>query len=158
MESNDEMKVQILLSALQERYNAMHAIRQRVENICVWILGIFVVIAGWIVQGGLDLYVVQRIFLSIVLLVAVMAVRLFYLRDIEKGFRKQLQVAARIEKVLGLYEGGYFEPTETGLYPEEWSQAGTESGTGHFFEMSYRLLYIGTVILITAIMLHNCVL
>lgn len=136
----------------------MHTIRQRVENVCLWVLGILVVVAGWIVQGNVRLSLPQKGFLCGALLTAVVGVRCLYLRDIEKGFRKQLRATARIEKVLGFYEEGYFDPTERSLYPEEWSRAGRESGEGSYFRMSYLLLYIGTGILIVAIVLHNWVL
>jgi len=122
------------------------------------VLGIFVVVAGWIVQGDVRLSLVQKGFLCAALLATVVGVRCLYLADVENGFRVQLRVAARLEKTLGFYEPGYFDPSETGLYPEEWSRAGTESGGGRYFRMSYLLLYIGTGILIAAIVLHNWVL
>lgn len=158
MEIGDQTKVDTVLSGLQERYAAMHAMRQRVENVCLWVLGVFVVVAGWIVQGNVELSVPQKGFLCGALLATVIGVRCRYLADVEKGFTEQLRVAARLEKALGFYEPGYFDPSEMGVYPEEWSRAGTESGKGRYFEMSYLLLYIGTGILIVAIVLQSWVL
>lgn len=158
MKIDDRTKVEIALAGLEERYKAILTMRQRVENVCLWVLGIFVIVAGWIVQGNVELSLPGKAFLCGALLATVVGVRWLYLADIEKGFRKQLRVAARIERVLGFYEHGRFDPAEVGLYPKEWKLAGTEAGKGHYFRMSYLLLYIGTGILIAAIVLHNWVL
>jgi hypothetical protein len=118
--------------------------RERVYKTCIWILGIFLLVAGWIVKENVYLTATQKIFLPSALSVAVIFIRAFYLRDIEKGFRGQLAVATKIEKTLGLYE--------MGIYPSGWQKSGTKDGRGNFFVASYCLVYIGAGILVAAIL------
>ncbi|MFQ6058352.1 MAG: hypothetical protein ACE5MB_05660 [Anaerolineae bacterium] len=149
MEMNDQTKVQILLTALERRYESIENIRERVYNISIWTLGIFLAAAGWIVQGGIRLSLSGKIFLSGVVVFALGAI-LFYIKDLEKGFKNQFQVAIRIEKLLRFYEPGFFGSSEKELYPQEWGQIGAESGRGRFFSSTYLLLCIGAATLIAA--------
>jgi hypothetical protein len=142
-------KVQILLRLLERRYEGIEKIRERVYSISIWTLGIFLGAAGLIVQGNIQLSLAAKIFLVIAEALALVAI-LFYVRDLERGFRNQFRVAVRMEKVLGFGEPGFFGPDQQ-IYPEEWAKAGTKQSRGRFFRNTYLLLFLGAAILLVAI-------
>ena len=149
MEISEKDKVQILLAQLERRYDAIEKIRERVYSISIWTLGIFLGAAGLVVQGNIQLGLLAKIFLAIAGGFALVAI-LFYIKDLEKGFRSQFQVVVQIEMLLGFGKQGFFAPEEE-LYPSEWAQAGTKLGRGRFFRNTYLLLCLGAVILLVAI-------
>jgi hypothetical protein len=149
MRISEEDKVKILLAQLQRRYEGIEKIRERVYNISVWTLGIFLGAAGLIVQGDIQLEWPAKAFLAIAATFALIAV-LFYIRDLERGFRNQFRVTVQIEKLLGFSEPGFFGPEEQ-LYPSEYEKAGTRQGKGNFFRNTYLLLYLGAALLLVAI-------
>jgi len=154
MEIDDRIKAQILLAALERRYASVEAIRDRTYGISISTLGVFLVLAGWIVQGNVDLGLPGKIFLSALVILALCVV-LFYIRDLERGFRGQLRTVVRIEKLLKLYEPGFFGSTDEELYPRVWLEAGTETGQGRFFGSTYLLLCIGATALTAAVALSG---
>jgi hypothetical protein len=83
-----------------------------------------------------------------------MALRFSFLADLNKGFKRQQKVAARIEKALGMYSPRVLDDEEASIYPEEWAHSGETKGEGKFFASTYLLLYIGTVFLILAVLIH----
>jgi hypothetical protein len=149
MEISEQDKVKILLAQLDRRYDGIEKIRERVYSISIWTLGIFLGAAGLIVQGNVQLDWPAKIFLAIAEAFALVAI-LFYIKDLERGFRNQFQVVVQIEQILGLGKQGFFAPEEE-LYPSEWAQTGTKLGKGRFFRNTYLLLYLGAVILLFAI-------
>ena len=151
MEINESDKVNILLVSLQERYNATHNIRARVEQVCTWALGILVVAAGFIINKDIQLSVSQKSFLIVSLLAILIVLRFFYFRDLEKGFKDQLKVAAKIEKSLLLYEPGIYG--EDALFSKSWKNAGQKKSDGRFFRSNYLMLYIGLAIIVGTIIL-----
>ncbi|HWO07253.1 MAG TPA: hypothetical protein VNM40_01560 [Candidatus Paceibacterota bacterium] len=153
-DANNADKKDVLITALEERYEAMRTIRERVQSVGLWALGIMLAAAGWFVQSGTLIAPKQKLLYIIALGVAFWALRLKYLDDLEKGFSKQQRVAVRIEKALGLYAPGVFDEEEKSIYPQEWEKAGSEGGDGKFFAHTYLLLYIGITILVLAILLQ----
>ena len=85
-----------------------------------------------------------------------LAAILFYIRDLEKGFCNQFRVATRIEMLLGFYEAGVYD-SAGGLYPASWASAGTASGQGRFFRMTYALLCLGAAVLVVTVSLAGTV-
>jgi hypothetical protein len=146
---SSEQKIEILLKALEERYKSIHIIRQRVQNMCIWTLGLFVTAAGWLMQSPKELAVKEKIIFTLIILITIMVIRAFYLNDLEKGFKTQQQIQARIENVLGLCKSGVF--SKDSIYPESWKEAGTENGKGKFFFHNYLLIYLGTLLLLISI-------
>lgn len=149
MEIDDQDKVKILLALLGRRYEGIERIRERVYNLSIWTLGIFLGAAGLIVQGDVQLDWPAKVFLATGAAFALMVI-LFYIKDLERGFRTQFQVAVQIEELLGLTQEGFFGPGEA-LYPSEWKKAGTKKGKGHFFRNTYLLLCLGALLLLVAI-------
>jgi hypothetical membrane protein len=148
---SEEKKAEVLMHALGERYSAIRAIRDRVQNVCLWVLGLFVTGAGWLLQATNPLDCSEKIFFTSMILIAVFVLRAYYLKDLEKGFKNQQQTQARIESALGLCTEGVF--IDCSIYPAEWGNAGTKKGKGNFFAHNYLLIYTGTLFLIMSIWL-----
>lgn len=149
MNITHEQKVEILLHALEERYKSIHIIRERLQNISLWILGLFITAGGWLLQSDTTLEHREKLFFGGVIIVSVIVLRVFYLRDLEKGFKAQQRIQAKIEDTLGLCTPGAY--TQESIYPKEWATAGTKKGKGNFFLHNYLLIYLGTVILLLCI-------
>lgn len=147
-----EEKIQLLTSALEERYEALHIIRSRVENMGIWSLGILLATGGWFFQTDISFTPFEKLLLIVVILVAFLILRFRYLADLNKGFKSQQRVTVRLEKSLGLYEKGVFDDEADSIYPEGWQNAGKEDGEGRFFQTTYLLLYTGVAFLILAIL------
>ncbi len=144
-------KIDILISALQERYNAQHIIRKRVEDIGLWTLGILSVAAGWVLtHEGFFSCENSFVFIGFIVLCYIV-LKYLYLNDLNKGFRSQQKTAVKIERLLGFYDPNFFKEETDSLYPEEWLSAGTDEGEGKFFQTTYYLLYLGFGILIFSI-------
>ena len=157
---NDEQKVNILMSALDERYASLRVIRERVQSIGIWSLGLLITASGWVIQSDVSFSFTQKVMLLTGLFIAFYALRFRYLADLERGFKKQQQVAVRLEKALGMYEPNFFDKNEEDpIYPRAWQDAGNKDGNGKFFQSTHLLLYVGFLALVTSIVLtctdHN---
>jgi hypothetical protein len=151
MDPSPESEIGILLAALEERYEAMRIIRSRTLDISLWVMGAFFGAAGWIITSDRVFPLNEKFAFILTLATSVVVVRFFYLRDLEKGFRAQQRVAARIEESLGLYTAGRFGAAAHSMYPSEWLRAGSAKGGGKFFQTSHFLIYVATAILAAAI-------
>ncbi len=151
MQIDDSNKVNILLSALQERYNAIHIIRARVESICTWTLGILVTATGLFIGKSAELSCDEKVFLTVALIAILLALRFLFLRDLEKGFRSQFRTAARIENILHLFEDDAY--SQASVYPKGWKDSGEKGCEGRYFRSNYVLLYLGFSIMIASIWL-----
>lgn len=140
---NDEQKVAVLLAALAERYHAMRTIRERVQSIGLWVLGLLAAAGGWLIQSKTELSDNERWIGIVGLAAALLALRFWYLADLQKGFAGQQRVAATIERALGLFEPGALGLIDAAIYPASWNDAGRKDGKGRFFSSSYALLYVG---------------
>lgn len=124
------MEKEILLQGLEERYSSIRIIRERVYNITIWSLGVLLALGWGIVQIEKSYNCCQKIFFIVILLIAGVLLYYFYLKDLELGFYKQREIAAKLEKELW-----FFTKTKDrgSLYPEEW----INPKKGHFFRNSY---------------------
>jgi len=148
----NQEKVSILVSALEARYHALDAIRDRTQSICIWALGLLLAAAGWLVQTNVILGDDQTAVFCIGVAASWVVLRLVFLADLRRGFKAQQRVAAGLEVLLGLYAPHRFGPESEAAYPEVWRQAGSKSGRGRFFQSTYLLLDLGLVMLLVAIL------
>ena len=146
----------ILISALEERYKSIHTIRERVQSIGVWVLGIMFAAGGWLLQSEIGMTFLQKLIAIAGVYAAFRVLRFSYLTDLNKGFKAQQKVAARIETTLGLFSVGAFDDQETPIYPEGWGNAGKENGEGKFFSTTYLLLRVGLIFLIVSVIFSGC--
>ena len=149
MEISETDKIQILLALLERRYDSIEKIREHVYNISIWMLGVFLAASSFIMQGKIQLNLLEKVFLAMIVVFILMVI-LLYIKDQERGFSSQFRAAIRIEKLLGFYKPGAFD-LEEGLYPAEWAHTGTELGQGRFFRNITLLLCLGTIIPLAAI-------
>ena len=150
---SNERKTDILLAALNERNESLRAIRDRVQTIGLAVIGLLFAAGGWIIQSERQFSCVEKGVGTLALVAAIIALRCFFLRDLEKGFRSQQQVAAKIERALDLHTPEAFNGVTGPLYPEAWANAGEADGPGAFFKSTYLLLYVGTAFLLATILL-----
>lgn len=148
-----EKRVEVLLAALSERYESLRAIRDRVQTIGLAVIGLLLGATGWLIQSEKHFTWAEKGAAAFILISAVAVLRFSFLADLEKGFRTQLRVAAKIEKALGFYTPGEFKSVSDTIYPEEWSHAGENDGPGRFFNSTYRLIYVGTLTLLLTLLL-----
>lgn len=152
---SDDKKVEVLLAALNERYESLRAIRERVQSVGIWALGIFVAAGGAVIGNAVSLTIAQKALYIVGIVLAVIALRFKYLADLSAGFKNQQRVAARLEQALGLYTPGVLDDRSDSVYPSEWKQAGTIRGGGRFFRSTHLLLYVGVTFFIASILLSG---
>ncbi len=151
MEISNEAKPGVLLEALKERYTSMHKIRDRVQGIGIWALGILFAASGWLLQSDALAHFLQKLLSLIAVAVGFYVLRFKYLHDLRKGFRGQQRAAANFEEALGFYEKDVYVEGKT-LYEEKWRHAGASEGDGKFFETTYTLLYVAIAFFVVAIL------
>ena len=156
MKIDENKKIDVLLSALEERYASIHKIRERVQSVCLWALGLLLGAGAWLMQSNIILTAIQKASTIVVILIAFVILRFVYLNDLYKGFSTQQRVAARLEKALYLYAPGVFDDSDKPLYPQEWEKAGMGESDGKFFRSTYILLYFGVFFIILAILFNGC--
>lgn len=150
MQVSEEQKVEILLAALAACYVAIDKIRDRVENISLWIMGLQFAAAGWLLQSQQHFSCLEKGVLLVTLFLAISFIRYRYFENLEKGFIGQRKTAVRIAETLHLYEKGYYGHSES-MYPQEWTDIDGPKKQGHYFKNSFILLWIGTAFLAVAI-------
>jgi len=152
---DNEKKVDILLSALGERYKSIHIIRDRMQSVCLWALGILFATGGWLIQSNIILTCLQKGVYITGILFAFAILRFSYLADLYSGFKSQQRVAVHIERTLGMFTPDAFNNSTETIYPKSWENAGTKTGYGKFFHTTYMLLYAGVAFLILTILLKG---
>lgn len=151
MKISDDKKVDILLLTLKERYESIHKIRERVQAIGVWTLGILLGVSGWMIQNDKPLTNFDKVLFASGIVLAFLLFQRVYLADLQRGFRSQQRAAVQIENMLKLYEKGFFSEEEISAYPERWKEAGTDAGDGKFFNSTKAMLLVGVLFLVLSI-------
>jgi uncharacterized membrane protein YsdA (DUF1294 family) len=143
---NPAEKTSVLLAALSERYEALRVIRARVQEVCLWSMGVLFGASGWITTSHQQFSWETKLAFLAVLVAAMVVVRCIYLRDLASGFRTQQKVAAKVEEALGFYKPNFFGVADP-IYPKEWLHAGGAKGKGKFFAANFALLYVAGLVL-----------
>jgi len=149
---DEPQQIAVLRDALAERYRALAVIRERVQTVSLWVLGLMASGAGWIVVEDPSWSRLDRLLVSAAVLLVLGALRLRYFPDLQEGFTSQQRVAARIEAELGLYDEKVLghDNGQGPIYPSDWRNAGQKEGSGRFFESNYFLLYAAVGLLLVA--------
>ena len=114
MQIDEKEKADILVSLLNERYNASHKIRERSFRITIWVLGLAVAFV-WILINGTSLTLYQKLIMTI--LVIILGVTTFwFVYALERGFDKNRKVMIDLEEAIGCYKEGIYLDSRT-LYP-----------------------------------------
>jgi len=141
MKITDDKKIDVLSDQLQERYSAMHRMRERSMQFTLWILGLGLGLA-WLSIAEAEFTYSHKCAITALLIVVALAA-FGFLRAIERGFKSNRETVIRIETALGLYEVDYYE-TKRAILPDAFSCPKT-GWSGHF-----RTLYmlVGAVLLV----------
>lgn len=128
--------------ALQERYTALHNLRDRIQSITLWILWILLWISGWLVQAKISFTCKEKIFFLIIIFVT-MNIFYFYFESLKKWALSQLNTASKIEEKLLFFEG------EQPLYSADWKK---ERNKRPFLNSHYIILLFWFSVLIISIL------
>lgn len=143
MEILEEKKLDVLLVQLQERYEALHKMRDRSMHFVLWIIGLGLGMA-WLLIDEVALTLLQRCFITVLLLVMGLVAWIF-IKAIERGFKANRRIMIRIEKTLKLYEKDYYGMPKSVL-PTEFSHQRI-GWAGHFSTL-YMLIVVVFIALI----------
>ena len=144
MEINENKKIEILLSLLNERYNASHKMRGRSLTFTTWILG-FGIAMAWILIKEVNLTLSQKIIFTVFIII-LGGFTINFLYSIEVGFNKNRKVMIDIEKILGCYEINKYSENSS-LYPKEYKDINKKL-TWHFVSLYLWVFLITTILVI----------
>jgi len=148
MNINDDKKVDILLSLLNERYNASHRMRERSLNFAIWILGFGIAVA-WMLLCDINLSISQKVVLTIFIVIIGYLTRKFLLR-IEAGFNANKEVMVTLEEALECYEQNKYIEGKS-LYPEKYRNS--ECAKTSHFKSLYEWIWVIIALLTSLIWL-----
>lgn len=106
MEISEEKKLEILLVQLQERYEALHKMRDRSMQFVLWILGLGLGMA-WLLINEIDLTCNQQKAIT-GLLILLGFTTFWFVYGIERGFKINRRTIIKIENVLKLHERDFY--------------------------------------------------
>lgn len=152
MNLNNKQNNEILLVVLKERYESVHKIRERVQTVSIWSLGLLLGASGWIIQSKTKFNFQQQVFSISGIILSFIVFRFMFLEDLLKGFRSQQQTMVRIEKALGLFTPNTFNKSKEAIYPKSWEDVGKLGCEGKFFNSTFYLIYVGIILLILTIL------
>lgn len=112
-------KIEILLKCLDERYHAIHTIRERLQNISIRILWILFWCSWFLFQANMYICRFEKILILLVIRISFYILQKYYIEDLKKWFNTQRKVAAEIEKSLWLYTPWEFSDDKKTVYPKE---------------------------------------
>lgn len=137
-----EKEIDILLFALQERYNSIHTIRDRIQSISLWLLWIILWVSWWIVQKNISFYCNEKT-IVIILTICLALIFYWYFEDLKKWVNKQREITAKIEENL------WFFDWDESIYPKKWKDKCEDRP---FLNSHYKLLWFWFFVLIISIL------
>lgn len=146
MELDENQKLTVLLSLLNERYITSHKMRERSLKFTIWVLG-FVVGLIWLLIIGDPLALSEKIILTLVVILGI-SISFWFLYSIMMGFDNNRGVLIKIEEVLGCYKEGYYNKEGT-LFPKAYKQK--KMGKWSHFKSIYFLMFPIALLLIVLI-------
>jgi hypothetical protein len=154
MEISDEKKVDVILSLLQERYNASHAMRERSERLTIWIVGLAFTVIWFLLLKGPTFTSTQKVLLSAV--VAVIGGLVFWHQvGISKGFHRNRTAMIVMEEALGAYEEGLYV-SQKALLPADYpviARFPSRKSLTYHFVITYLWIAVVLIVLILLILL-----
>jgi len=145
MDISEEKKLEILLAQLQDRYEALHKMRDRSMQFALWILGFGLGLA-WLLISEIETSYNQQITITIIL-IAILILTMLFVKAIGHGFNRNRAIMIRIETALKLFEKDTYG-IEASILPDEFRKQGT--GLAGHFKTLY--LLIGTVFLLLIVL------
>ncbi len=138
MDISEERKLEVILSQLHERYEALHKMRDRSMQFVLWILG-FGLGMAWLLINKASFTLAQKILISILLII--LGVTTFYfVCSIGRGFNVTRQIIIKMETSLKLYDKNYYNISDS-ILPSEYSSKKTGL-TGHFKTLNALIIVV----------------
>jgi len=150
MNISDNKKIDILLSLLNERYNASHKMRERSLDFSIWILGFCIAIA-WMLLSNINLSLSQKIILTMFIVIIGCLTRKF-LSYIKAGFNTNKEVMITLEEALECYKPNKYIENKS-LYPEKYKDLEYKK-TSHFKSL-YEWMWVIIALLLFLIWLEQ---
>lgn len=144
MNLDENQKFQVLITELQERYNAAHKIRERSIQFTLWLSGMAVGL-GWLLICQKTLGLSQRLALTLLVL-ALFTGALYFMLGLLRGFRKNRQAMINCERALGMHDSGAFL-TDRPLLPKEYSRM-NRKWSDHFSTLCAWLILVAMALFI----------
>jgi len=151
MEIQEDRKLDVLLAQLNERYTALHNMRDRSMQFALWILGLGLGLA-WLLISEVSLSKLQAGIL-VVFLIVVGRLCFGFIQGIECGFNNNRNIMINIEKMLGLHSRDAYGSPEPVL-PEAFC-GNTTKQSGHFPTLN-RLLWAVFALLVILAVVNPC--
>ena len=148
-------EIEILLFALKERYESQHTIRERVQGVGFWSLGLLLSSGVWFLKSDYIFDDLQKAIIVIGVSLGFYVLKYKYLSDLLKGFKTQQEVAVKIEDRLGYFSTIKEKDSDKPIYPLDWKKSGTKKSGGKFFNSTFYLLYIGFGFLLISIIFNG---
>jgi len=133
MEIPKDKKLDILLTQLQERYDAIHKMRDRSMQFVLWILGLGLGMAWLLINETILKYTQQWTITFLLILLGVAT--LLFVYGIECGFEASRKIIIKIETALKFYEKDFYIDQDSVL-PSEYNNK-KKRWTDH-----YKTLYV----------------
>ena len=144
MHLNEEQKLQVLLTELQERYNASHKIRERSTQFTLWISGMAIGL-GWLLISQETFALSQRVALTL-LIAALFVGTIFFILGLRRGSQKNREAMIRCEGALGMHDTGVYLEGKP-LLPMEYSHT-NHKWSDHFCTLCVWLIIVAVSLLI----------
>ena len=144
MVSRDDLKTQVMLAALQERYSASHKIRERSTQFTIWLSGLSIGLA-WLLISTKGLIEYQLITVRILILALWGGAAVFIL-GLRRGFDSNRRAMITCEKALGMYDEGVYL-SDTSLLPACYATPRIK-WCNHFTTLCLWLCIIATTLLV----------
>jgi fatty acid desaturase len=144
MEISEEKKLEILLAQLQERYEALHKMRDRSMQFALWILGLGLGMS-WLLINETALTCPQQWAINCLLILLGFAT-FWFVYGIERGFKTIRQIVIKLETAIKLYDQDFYGIHES-ILPIQFSKE-KRKWTNHF-----KTLYIIIITVFVALII-----
>ena len=119
MNLNNDQQLQVLIMALQERYNASHQIRGRSIQFTLWISGMAIGLS-WLLICQKTLGLPQRIALTLLIGTLFMGT-IYFMAGLRRGFSNNRKAMIRCERALEMHKSDVYLK-DVPLLPSEYNQ------------------------------------
>lgn len=151
MKIPEDKKLDILMAQLQERYEALHKMRDRSMQFVLWIIG-FGLGMAWLLIHESPLSTLQKYAVAF-LIIIIGSISIIFVHGIARGFRNNRNILIEIESMLGLYEPGFYGPNGAVL-PKSFAK--NKSRCTDHFNTLYLLMVVVFILLIVLTFMNPC--
>ena len=137
----EDIKNEVLLVALQEKYSSIAAMRERIQSITLRLMWILLAVSGWLLQTTLKFKCNEKIYILVVILIS-MIIFYNYFENLKSWVIDQRDTVSKIEHKLWFFNGN------DSIYPNKRNEKNKD---WPFLEHHYSMLIFGYIVLIISI-------